>query len=109
MSHSVLAIGLCPDLGPIPTQFLRVDSIPAAEQLLQQQEIGTIVLDARNSSTLDTDIQRLLAATAVTTRFILISSKTVSGSDYPGLGIEILSPPKEPDQWQELVSLVSNG
>jgi hypothetical protein len=103
MSQTVLAIGLEPTQAASLGGSVHLVTVPEAEKLLQNEEVGTVILDSRATSSLDDDIQRLLAATSITTRFVLISATIASEADYSGMGIETLEPPVELDDLRRLI------
>lgn len=103
MSQIVLAIGLEPTHAASLGGSVHLVTMAEAEKLLQEEEVNTVILDGRATSSLDDDIKRLLAATCVTTRFILITTTIASEADYSGMGIETLEPPMELDELRRLI------
>ncbi len=105
MPHTILVIGVNPVYLPTACDLMRVPSVPDAIRRMGHTEVGMIIIDDLTASTTSEDIERLLGASSLTTRIILITRTIVSHQSYHDLGVETLTPPSH---WQQVAHIVSN-
>ena len=100
MITTILAIGLNTSLtdelnADDSIEICNTNCCREAIDVLQLQEVTTIVLDSNASSSVETDLLGLLSATPVTTRIVLITSTTNIDDNqcFSDLGIATLTAP----------------
>lgn len=98
MTTTILAIGLNTSLINElnePKKIFTTHCCSEAIDILQLQEVTTIVFDSNVSNNVDRDIHRLLSATPITTRIVLITPTTnISDNEsFSDLGITTLTAP----------------
>lgn len=100
MTANILGIGLdnsiINEISAIrPSQLINTDSCIEAINVLRLWDIATIVIDAKVTETLQTDIEKLLSATPVTTQIVLITPTTSidDNQNFSGLGIKTITAP----------------
>lgn len=97
---TILAIGLSKSLideldAGEPIEIYNTNSCCEAIDILQLQEVTTIVFDSNASSNVESDLHSLLSATPITTRIVLITPTTNVRDDlsFSNLGITTLTAP----------------
>ncbi len=100
MTTTILAIGLntslIKELNAVePKEFFNTNCCSEAIDLLQSQEVTTILFDSNASRTVETDLHQLLSATPVTTLIVLITPTTniSDNQTFSDLGITTLTAP----------------
>ncbi len=100
MTATILAIGLDPTLvneltQVRPEKVITTECCDEAINVLRLWDVMTIVINARDSDEVKTDVDKLLSATPVTTRIVLISPDSTSQDDqnYSGMGVTTLTSP----------------
>ena len=103
MTASILAIGLDPTLTreltqTQPEKVIVTDCCDEAINVLRLWDVTTILIDANASETaetVETDVDKLLSVTPVTTQIILITPATnvLDNRNYAGLGVTTLTNP----------------
>jgi hypothetical protein len=104
MTASILAIGLDSSIidgisANRPSQLISTDSCIEAINVLKLWDIATIVIDAQETETLQSDIEQLLSATPVTTQIVLITPVTNINDNqiFSGLGVKTITAPVSAD------------
>jgi hypothetical protein len=104
MTASILAIGLDSSIidgisANRPSQLISTDSCIEAINVLKLWDIATIVIDAQETETLQSDIEQLLSATPVTTQIVLITPVTnlTDNQIFSGLGVKTITAPVSAD------------
>ena len=100
MTVTILTIGLnTPLIDQLnvahPSQVVTTESCDEAINVLRLWDILTIVMDSQASTDVKADVDKLLSATPITTRIILISESTdfMANEDFSGLGVTTLTSP----------------
>jgi len=105
MSSNILAIGLNMNLTDQlniahPSRVTITESCDEAINVLRLWDISTIVMDSGASVNVKQDIEKLLSATPITTKIVLITPITdvTANKEYSSLGITTITGPISEDE-----------